>query len=536
MRYILVLVTFTLILSNTQTAESAQPAASLFVLSDKCLACHNGLITSAGQDVSIGSNWQSSMMAHAAKDPYWQASVRRESLDHPQVKKHIEDECSACHMPMSRYTAKTRGSLGEVFAHLPLLQAGGQTSLLAKDGVSCSMCHQIQADHLGSEASFTAGFVVNTTGAPGKRPAFGPYTVDEGRTRVMRSATQLVPNKSEHVQDSSLCGSCHTLYTQARGPDGEITGELPEQVPYLEWRHSAFYQSRSCQSCHMPQLDHPMNISAVLGQPRQNFSRHVFRGGNFLMPRIFNANRAELGVTVPSQDLILAAQETLKNLTDDAAGVEIHEVERTEEGLVIRVRITNMTGHKLPTAYPSRRTWLHLEVTDADGEAIFSSGLPNKDGSIQGNDNDRDPGTFEPHYTTIYSADQVQIYEPILVDAQGNVTTGLLSAVGYIKDNRILPMGFDKDTAEKDIAVYGRARNDADFVGGEDLIDYRIQENGINGPYTITAELYYQPIGFRWARNLRQQQAAEIERFVSYYDAFSEHSAIVMTSDRIQTP
>ncbi len=32
-------------------------------------------------------------------------------------------------------------------------------------------------------------------------------------------------------------------------------GELPEQVPYLEWAHSEYRDSRSCQGCHMPQLE-----------------------------------------------------------------------------------------------------------------------------------------------------------------------------------------------------------------------------------------------------------------------------------------
>lgn len=51
----------------------------------------------------------------------------------------------------------------------------------------------------------------------------------------------------------------------------------------------------------------------------------------------------------------------------------------------------------------------------------------------------------------------MEIYEPILKDSQGRVTTGLLHAVGYLKDNRPLPHGFDKVTAAKDIAVTGVA-------------------------------------------------------------------------------
>jgi hypothetical protein len=59
----------------------------------------------------------------------------------------------------------------------------------------------------------------------------------------------------------------------------------------------------------------------------------------------------------------------------------------------------------------------------------------------------------------------VQIYESILGDAGGAVTTGLLSGAQYLKDNRLLPHGFDKQTAEPDIAVRGEALSDPDFTG-----------------------------------------------------------------------
>ena len=53
-------------------------------------------------------------------------------------------------------------------------------------------------------------------------------------------------------------------------------------------------------------------------------------------------------------------------------------------------------------------------------------------------------------------------------DPTGALTTGLLTAVRYVKDNRLLPRGFDKSTADKDVAVHGDAAADADFTGGGD--------------------------------------------------------------------
>src|SRR5712672_3282137 len=74
-----------------------------FQTSDRCLACHNGLTTPSGKDVSIGFDWRSSIMANSSRDPYWQASVRREGIDHPESRAAIEDGCADCHMPISRY-------------------------------------------------------------------------------------------------------------------------------------------------------------------------------------------------------------------------------------------------------------------------------------------------------------------------------------------------------------------------------------------------------------------------------------------------
>src|SRR6266849_8677616 len=79
-----------------------------FQTSDRCLACHNGLATASGADVSIGFQWRATMMANSSRDPYWQGSVRREVTDHPESQVRIEDECSICHMPITRYEAKLR--------------------------------------------------------------------------------------------------------------------------------------------------------------------------------------------------------------------------------------------------------------------------------------------------------------------------------------------------------------------------------------------------------------------------------------------
>jgi hypothetical protein len=257
----------------------------------------------------------------------------------------------------------------------------------------------------------------------------------------------------------------------------------------------------------------------------------VFRGGNAFMLSMLNKYRADQAVAALPVEMDASVRRTTENLQNLSARLRLDSLQISERQLGLNVAIDNLAGHKLPTAYPARRAWLHLVVHDSTGTVVWESGAMRPDGAIVGNDNDSDAARFEPHYTEIRRPDEVQIYEPILVDWRDRVTTGLLYGVRYIKDNRLLPRGFDKTTAEDDIAVQGRAREDDDFEGGGDRVRYVVDlANGV-GPFTVVAELWYQTIGYRWAHNLEAHEAAEIARFVGYYDAMSRASAVLIASD-----
>ena len=523
------LITLAAIGCRTSVVEQLPGAAGTpwFRSASTCMACHDGITTPAGEDVSFGWLWQASMMAHAARDPYWQAAVRREIVDHPGASASIiENECTRCHMPMAHEQARSAGRSLALFENL----AGApKADPLAAEGVSCSLCHQITDAKLGDKASFTGGFVIDARAQP---TMFGPYEVPPGNVQVMRSAIGAVPTKSVHVQRSELCATCHTLYTHARGENDEIVGEFPEQVPYLEWLHSDYRETRSCQACHMPEVAEPTRIASVVATERTGLSRHDFRGANFFVLGMLNRYRDELGVVAPPAAMDAAAERTRDFLQQDTARVAIASVAREGNRVVADVEVENLAGHKFPTAYPSRRAWLHVVVRDAAGAIRFESGRLLATGEIVGNDNDRDGARFEPHYTEIDSADQVQIYEPILGDHAGKVTTGLLAAVSYLKDNRLLPRGFAKQTAPRDVAVHGAAARDEDFTAGQDRIRYAIDVGDAQGPLAIEVTLWFQPIGFRWAHNLRPYDAHETQRFLGYYEAMASGSAIRIASTR----
>ncbi|MBN1308657.1 MAG: hypothetical protein JXA18_12105 [Chitinispirillaceae bacterium] len=521
--------------SEKAVVRKAGLAEHLFTASDQCRACHNRLTTRNGEDISIGTNWRAAMMSNSATDPYWQAGVRRETIEHPESAEAIEDVCSSCHMPMARFIVKHSGQKGEVFSNL----AQGNTcrtppiSALAGDGISCSVCHQIKADNLGKKESFGAGFLVDTLMPKGKRTVFGPFDISAGNSHIMNSASGFSPEKASHIRESALCGSCHTLYTHALDRNGKIVAELPEQMPYLEWLYSDYAEVKNCQDCHMKQVDGEAAITAVLGVLRPDLKTHTFVGGNFLMLQMLSKNSSVLGLSALPAELNTAADASSALLADSSANVAVDTTAISVENDTVScaVIIDNLTGHKLPTAYPSRRVWIHLSATDGRRNVVFESGRLNPDGSIAGNDNDEDSLRFEPHYEAISSSSQVQIYESIMAAPDSSVTTGLLNAASYLKDNRILPLGFTKATVPPDVAVRGSAAVDPDFEGGHDRIVYRFPKGKNEGALTITVELWYQPIGYRWANNLTSLSAFEPERFIAMYrDMDGRETAVLIAS------
>jgi len=510
--------------------DEKSPPKPDFHTSDRCVACHNGMRTKSGADYSIGLEWRASMMANSARDPYWQAGVRREITDHPESSAIIEDGCADCHMPMSRYQAKVQGKLGQVFAHLPF-EDNPEKNAAAEDGVTCSVCHQITAEKFGTRESYNGGFVVNAPTSQKDRPEYGPYVIDAPHARLMQSSTGgFTPTHGKQIHESELCATCHTLYTPTLGPGGKKIADFPEQMPYLEWKHSAFAGTRSCQSCHMAEVAGDTQVTSLFGEPRQGAKHHSFSGGNFFIQRLLSNYRQDLSVTALPSELNAAAQESVNFLQSQSAHVSIRNVEISGEKLRAEVLVENLTGHKLPTAYPSRRAWLHFAIRDRNGHTAFESGALNSDGSIHGNINDADPTRFEPHFREITSADQVEIYEAILKDSEGRVTTGLINAIGYLKDNRLLPSGFDKNSTPKDIQVVGEAEQDPDFTDKGSVVGYSVAVDPALAPFHIEVELWYEPIAYRWAHNLAPYPASEPQRMLKYYETMSSGAAVILAT------
>ena len=501
----------------------------LFSTSGACAVCHTKTVDDAGADVSIDANWRSTIMANAARDPYWQASVRAEVLENPDLELVIEDRCATCHMPMARFTLFANDEQGKVFGS-GFVDPESQLHTLAMDGVSCSLCHQVRETGLGLSRSYSGGFIIDTGLRSPNRVIFGPYTIDSEQAKIMQNSSGFRPEQGLHLSGSELCASCHTLYTPYVDASGEIAGEFPEQVTYFEWFYSDYRRTQTCQDCHMPEADGGVKISTMSQVLRSPFAQHVFVGGNAYLLEILETFGEDIEVTASGEQFEATIGRTLEQLETRTATIEFGDVHLSGPRLIADVVVENLAGHKFPTGFPARRAWIHFVVRDGSGEVVFESGAFNPDGSIVENDNDTDPGAVEQHYLAIVQPEQVQIYEAILQDTENRVSTTLLRAASYRKDNRLLPSGFEKAAPYEDIAVRGGAREDDNFQGGGDEIQYIVNVGSAEGPFTVMVELLYQSIGYRWAENLRTYDAPEIDRFIGYYDAVPNQPVVIAHS------
>jgi hypothetical protein len=496
-----------------------------------CATCHGNLWDEAGNEASIDKHWRSTMMGNAARDPYFLAKVSAEVVHHPAIREVIEDKCAVCHMPMARTQDVVDGQ------PVALLEPGylrpeHERHSAAMDGVSCTVCHQIADRDLGTDKTFSGEYPIDTTTSPPDRLTYGPFA--QPQQRLMREVTGYTPVLGDHILDAGLCGSCHTLYTPFLDAQGNVLGEFPEQTPFLEWQHSAYpSEGLTCQGCHMPEADGSVYISnrprARMLKARSPFGLHYFVGGNAFMINLLKANVDELGLTCSTEHLEGTLDRIVDQLTNDTVALAVDDTKVAGDELSLVVRLENKAGHKVPAGFPSRRAWLHVKVTDADGQVVFESGQPRADGTIVGVDADDHAPAFERHHDVISSAGEVQVYESILRDVEHKVTYTLLLAADYLKDNRLLPRGFDKGTAGDDFRTKGLAAEDANFQGGVDEVIYRINTQGHAGPYEVSVELLYQSISHGFIRDLRKYDTDLVKEFLDDYDQADKMPLVIAT-------
>ncbi|MFT7677346.1 MAG: hypothetical protein ACI8QC_001324 [Planctomycetota bacterium] len=490
----------------------------VFITAERCAMCHDAspnaeaLRLDDGTDVSPHGLWEATVMASSFIDPYWRAQLARElSLAPEESRAELEVACVKCHAPMAHHERRLMDR------PLP-----GYTELLeddqAIDGVSCTVCHRTGAEGLGDESSFNGNLPTSM-----EARMFGPYP--EPFTGPMLMNTGYEPTFGPHMVQSSLCGSCHTLETHhAPGADPFL-----EQSSYLEWRNSEFsYEetgvtenTRSCQACHMPDVGsmriahNPMGGDFGFLEDRPEVRTHRFVGGNALLLDILGDNREELGARAPKKSYELMAAATRDQLAGRSAQLEMLESKLEGGRLQFSLRVSNLTGHKLPTGYPSRRMWLEVDV-EANGESWFSSGVPDERGRIV----PQAQALRLPHEQRITSGAQVQVWERIALNAEGVPTTRVATMATSLKDNRLLPRGWKADGPHAERTGSKGTDGDQDFVAGSDLVHFDLElPQGAGEEHTVRARLLYQTMPPAWVDPMRMGKTEEEARFVRMYDA-----------------
>jgi hypothetical protein len=217
---------------------------------------------------------------------------------------------------------------------------------------------------------------------------------------------------------------------------------------------------------------------------------HSFAGGNASMLRYLGSQPGAVASLADSES------RTRQNLR--RAALLRLKTELTNDGLGVQVTIRNLTGHKLPTGFPSRRMWVHLSVKDAKGKTLFESGALDHSGYDIAAARAR-VGGIHPHRDRITQPDEVAVFEAEMGDARGHLTHSLLKAQRMAKDNRILPAGFSgsaplpEGIAAAWIAPVGTA-GDKDFLPGSDTVTYQLPANIASGAHLVEAELLFQSI------------------------------------------
>lgn len=293
-----------------------------FVTSNQCMSCHAGLVApfgpsmfvptgkatdygSPGWDVSPHGEWRWTPMGLAGRDPVFYAQletemrlIRDENRADPAVAKELgdalTDTCLRCHGAMGKRQFDLDHPGGKekfTLAHVHGVAKGndhpgrgdGKYGALARDGVSCAVCHRMQPrpQPAGDTRPYLQHFL--ETSITGNRylgpkgEMYGPFKDDEIAPYVMEHATGLKPKHSPFLKSSQMCGTCHTVALPAidkpreasHAPDELVKGQtVPlfrkfhhhvEQATYLEWLNSEYENeidpknpnAKSCQDCHM---------------------------------------------------------------------------------------------------------------------------------------------------------------------------------------------------------------------------------------------------------------------------------------------
>lgn len=501
----------------------------IFPTVSACVGCHgrdesgHASVDLAGNDVNVVDDWSATMMANSAKDPFWRAKVSHEILLYPMHSAAIQDKCTSCHAPNGRYTANYRG-------HGPYSIADMLADTIGLEGVNCATCHMISQEDFGLTFSGQINFDTN-------RVMYGPYY--EPFSAPMEDFVGFRPLHGPHIPEAGACAPCHTLVTHPVDVAGQPIGtSFVEQATYHEWLNSIYgIQNVTCQDCHFPRIKDPIVISSnyLFLEGRVPFGLHEMAGANTMMLKLMKENREALGIPASAANFDKTIAATFAMLQDKSISLDLQAEEIRSDSVTFALTISNRAGHKFPSGYPSRRAFVSFVLLGEQGDTLFRSGMLQPDFEVEGHD-----PHYEPHYQVINSPDQVQIYEMVMGDVNGQFTTVLMRGYAPLKDNRLPPIGFTTSHSAYDTTrIYGAALDDPDFNrnngvegSGSDIVRYRIGIGGYRGNVSAHATVYYQSLPPKWMVEMFSETTPEIETFRTMFDN-ADRSPVAVRSAQV---
>ena len=558
------LVAATLCPTSTAQENAEEPPGIGVRTAESCALCHanspkaEAMRDRGGASVAPVDLWSSTMMANSSRDPFWRAAIDAEMAATPTAGAAIAGECMNCHAPLAHLVGLEEHDTGDP---LHALTCDGDLGDLARDGVSCTICHGISPEGLGTADSFNAGYEINPW-----RKLYGPHK--EPFTGPMMRHSGFEPAHGEHMNSSSLCATCHVQVTETRDAEGATTGaHLHEQTMYLEWRNSSFSDqaadgspivprpegAQTCQDCHVPRTSkngsrirtqlarNPGGFDFGFVEKRSPFGRHLFVGGNTLVLSMLRDFAEELGTTAGEDAFDATIAATRDQLAHRTASLAMTPPILSDGQIEFSVTVQNLTGHKLPSGHPSRRMWIEVVVTDATGAEVFVSGRSDEAGRLVSATGEILPselaaGPVEPHRATITSESQVARYRAVMADASGTPTFLQSRAESWLIDDRVLPRGWRADHPDAAHTSPEGVKDDPNYApfgpsSGQDAVSYRIPSQG-QAPHSVQARLLYQSISPRWAAELATFDSPSIQRFTEMYKATPNAPEVLASTQR----
>lgn len=453
-----------------------------FVKVQQCKMCHSR--TDNGQADPFLS-WQSGMMSLAAKDPVFRASLTIANQDIEGV----GEFCLRCHAPRGWLEDRSKPADGSALNQEDMY------------GVSCDICHRL-VDPLSSEArnlvkDVPPGYGNAMIVADPSNTVRGPYSDAKG---AMPHNTKI----SEYHASSNLCANCHITSNPLQADD--IKTQPPHSFGHIERTYSEWVLSDfpsqghkgTCQSCHYEQVEKGGQASRFGSVHRPYFVQHGPVGGSTWVQDatwlIWN------GRDMDRKALDLGKERALK-LLKTAASLSIKP---TSKGQAV-LRITNLTGHKLPTGYPEgRRMWVNVQFFNSSGKMLKEIGkYGNKKDTILNKDIEA---------PTLLDLEQTRVYEclPAISEEQakkfgkkpGKSFHFVLNDI-IAKDNRIPPKGFKNSTFKEHLS----APVDAAYADGQHWDDVQLElPSECN---RIVAKLMYQSVSWEYIKFLVEENRTD---------------------------